>query len=181
MTIIEFCKKYHFELLLAGSVIIILLMYIFRKNNKKGTWAKSYFMLPKKYQKYQQKQEGSFKSKGEVECKRVVEKLFSKGFVKVRPDILRNPVTGGIKNLELDCYNDEMKLAIEYNGEQHYKYIPYFHKNNEAFLNQKYRDFMKQTLCEKHGITLIEVPYTVSIQDIEKYLIGELKQKGYLR
>lgn len=178
MTIIQFCKKYYFEVLLLLSVLLILLMYVLKKN-KKGTWAKMYFMLPRKYQR--QEKQGSFKSKGEIECKRVVEKLFSKGFIKIRPDFLRNPVTGGIKNLELDCYNDEMKLAIEYNGEQHYKYIPYFHKNNEAFLNQKYRDFMKNTLCEKHGITLIEVPYTINIQDIETYLIEELKQKGYLR
>jgi len=176
MTIMQFFKKYYFEILLIVSILLILFMYIFRKN-KKGTWAKSYFMLPRNYQN---REKSSFKSKGEIECKRVVEKLFSKRFIKVRPDILRNPVTGGIKNLELDCYNDEMKLAIEYNGQQHYKYIPYFHKNNEAFLNQKYRDFMKKTLCEKHGITLIEVPYTISIEDIENYLIQQLKQKGYI-
>ena len=94
----------------------------------------------------------------------------------VRPDFLRNPVTGGNFNLELDCYNEELNLAVEYNGVQHYKFIPYMHKNKEAFLNQKYRDDMKKRMCKDAGVILIDVPYTVEPHNIKKYLETELRK-----
>ena len=66
-------------------------------------------------------------SKGETECRKVLESIFGKPFPSSRPDFLRNPVTGGIHNLELDCYNHELGLAVEYNGIQHYKFSPYIY------------------------------------------------------
>lgn len=47
-------------------------------------------------------------------CKITLEILTGYRFESVRPDWLRNPLTG--RNLELDCYNDTLKLALEYNG-----------------------------------------------------------------
>ena len=38
---------------------------------------------------------------------------------------------------------------------------------------------MKRTMCKEAGITLIEVPYTVKIQDIYKFLRLELVKNGY--
>ena len=73
-----------------------------------------------------------------------------------------------------------MKLAFEYQGQQHYKYIPYFHKNKEAFQNQKYRDYMKRNMCKDNGITLIEVPYDVKHHEIENYIGKELVKFGFL-
>lgn len=111
-------------------------------------------------------------SKGEQECKRVIEEITQKPFIKHRPDFLKNEITG--KNLELDCYNDELELAIEYNGIQHYEYTPVFHKNKDSFYNTKYRDKMKETLCHKNGVKLIVVPYTVKLQDIKRYIQDHL-------
>ena len=119
-------------------------------------------------------------SKGELECRRVLQKIFRKPFDKARPDFLRNPVTGGNFNLELDCYNPELKLACEYSGQQHYKYLPFFHRNKDAFLNQKYRDELKLRMCKDNGITLIEVPYVVKIENIEGFLKKELRKNGYI-
>jgi hypothetical protein len=116
-------------------------------------------------------------SKGEIECRRVLEKIFNKPFNKARPNFLNNPVTGGNFNLELDCYNEDLQIAVEYNGLQHYKYVPYFHKNNEAFLNQKYRDDMKRRICKDENIILIEVPYTVKVENIERFIKDELRIK----
>ena len=115
-------------------------------------------------------------SNGEMKCKLYLEKIFDKPFEKIRPDMLKNSVTG--KNLELDLYNDELKLAIEYNGEQHYKFCPRIHKNYEHFQTQKYRDEMKKMLCQTNGITLIEVPYTEK-NNIENYLFQQLNIKGF--
>jgi len=91
----------------------------------------------------------NFESKGEQECRYFLQKTFNKPFVNTRPSFLRNPVTG--RNLELDCYNSELKLALEYNGKQHYKYLSYFHKNKQDFWNQKYRDYIKKRLCKDNG------------------------------
>lgn len=107
-------------------------------------------------------------SSGEMECRRVAEMLTGKPFPKKRPDFLKNTITDG--NLEIDCYCDELKLGIEYNGAQHYKYIPYFHSSKDAFYNTKYRDDMKGRLCALNGVKLIIVPYTVAVNDIEAYL-----------
>lgn len=115
----------------------------------------------------------TFESKGEKECRRVIERYTGKPFPKSRPNFLRNDVT--VHNLELDCFNDELKIGVEYNGEQHYKYIPYFHKSKDAFYNTKYRDDIKKRLCIENNVTLIVVPYTV--KNIETYLLMELRKK----
>ena len=113
-------------------------------------------------------------SRSSADSLKGIEKITGKKFPKVRPNFLMNTVSGS--NLELDCYNDEMKIAVEYNGEQHYNYIPYFHNNKDAFTNLKYRDEKKRLLCKKNGILLITVPYTVKHRDIETYIIKELKK-----
>ena len=116
-------------------------------------------------------------SKGERASRAAAERIFNKPFIKVRPDFLRNAVTN--HNLELDVYNEELKLAIEYSGRQHYEFVPFFHKNYEAFLNQKYRDEMKKNKCKEQGIQLIEIPYTVKLEDIESFIRIESKKLGY--
>jgi hypothetical protein len=116
----------------------------------------------------------SFQSRGEMECKRVIEKITGRSFTKTRPTFLKNEITG--QNLELDCYNPELKLAIEYNGEQHYKYTPRFHRTRDSFYNTKYRDQLKMELCKKNNIKLIIVPYTVKICDIERFILDSLNE-----
>ena len=135
--------------------------------------AKSY-----QYQKTVKQQNRPKESKGEAECRRVLQSIFRKPFTSQRPDFLRNPVTGGSFNLELDCFDAELRIAVEYNGVQHYKYVPYFHRNNDAFLNQKYRDEMKRQKCKENGILLIEVPYSVKLEDIKGFIEKELTRAG---
>jgi hypothetical protein len=120
-------------------------------------------------------------SKGEVECRRVLQRIFNRPFDKIRPNFLNNPVTGGNFNMELDCYDDGLKLGVEYDGRQHAEYTPFFHKNKEAFYNQQYRDELKKRMCKDNGVTLINIPHTVKHDDIEYYLMKELHKKGYLR
>lgn len=171
-------NQYGFELLFSLSIIILIIIFIFNLFTKqKGTYNDYTTMIQDLWNKSYIKKKSktpSFESKGEIECRRVIENITGKPFPKSRPDFLKNEITGG-RNLELDCYNPELRLAIEYNGQQHYKYIPYFHQNKEAFYNIKYRDDMKNRLCKKYGIRLITVPYTVPISSIEKYLFDRTK------
>ena len=112
-------------------------------------------------------------SKGENECRRCIELITKKQFMKIRHPKLKNPITGSF--LELDCYNDDLRLGIEYQGQQHYKYIPHFHKTKAEFQLQQYRDWIKKKKCEEEGIKLIEVPYDIKVKDIHEYLENEYK------
>lgn len=174
MLSVKFWNKWGFEILLLISFVIFVIYYITRINEK-GTYLKPsgnlFYSVPK-YQK--PKPRVITTSKGEIICKNVMEKIFKKPFEKVRPDFLHNKVTG--KCLELDIFNEELKVAVEYSGQQHYKYTPYFHKNYEAFMNQRYRDEMKKVKCEEAGIKLIEVPYTVSHDKIEGFILQRLSE-----
>lgn len=177
-------KNYYFELLVLISILFLIFYSFIRKNNK-GSWDLNLYNETNKVSvneikskdskdiKDSKDSKDSNDSKGEIECRTVLEELFKKPFKKSRPNFLKNPVSGNY-NLELDCYNSELQIAVEYNGIQHYKYVPYFHKNKEAFMNQKYRDDMKKRICKEYNIKLINVPYTIKIQHIKKYLYNEL-------
>jgi hypothetical protein len=111
----------------------------------------------------------SKKSKGEAEVHASLERIFQKPFYHGRPNFLKNPITKNY-NLELDCYNSDIGLAVEYNGKQHYEYIPFFHQNKEAFKNQLYRDELKRRMCKDAGVVLFEIPYTIPVKNIESYI-----------
>lgn len=64
-------------------------------------------------------------------------------------------------NLELDGYNQELNIAFEYNGIQHYEYSPFYHKENKLnFEKQRIRDAKKIEFCGNNKIHLITIPYT---------------------
>lgn len=172
-------NEHGFEIMLVLCLVFIGIFALTRIG-KKGTWATSYYYNTNPNSPSQGARGPKKESSGERECRRVLQKIFNKPFRNCRPDFLSNPVTGGY-NLELDCYEESLKLAVEYNGAQHYKYIPYFHKNKEAFLNQKYRDDMKRRICRDNRINLIEVPNTVNVRDIEGFLRKQLQLIGYIK
>lgn len=171
----DYWNKHGFDILVLLSIIFFFI-YAIMRIGKAGTYSSTVFLPGEKAKgkKFIPKE-----SKGEVICRNYLQRKFNKPFRKIRPDFLRNPVTGGDYNLELDCYNDELKLGVEYNGVQHYKFSPYFHRNKEAFLNQKYRDEMKRVKCRDAGVMLIEVPYTVSHDEIERYIDNELEKLNF--
>lgn len=109
--------------------------------------------------------------KCETICKNVLENIYNKPFIKVRPDFLRNPLTG--ENLELDCYNEELKLALEFNGDQHYFFTPEFHKSYSDLYYQKCKDDYKKIACKNNGIKLIIITYT-TIDDLAVNVLTRL-------
>lgn len=180
-------ENHGFEIILGFCIIFIILFGLYRRiTGQKGTWTRKQNFNLSFLSKQKQNQNKNFypqsqpprESKGEAECRRVLQFLFKKPFNKERPNFLRNPVTGGDFNLELDCFDAELKIAVEYNGIQHYKYIPFFHKNKEAFLNQKYRDDMKRRICKEKGILLIEVPHDIKLENIKDFIEIELYRNG---
>lgn len=158
-------------LLFLSSILLLIFIFIFNLLfGIKGTYTNHSSFIWHLLSSNNQVEENKNESKGEKECREYVESYFNKPFKKCRPDFLKNTISG--HNLELDCFNEELKIAVEYNGEQHYKYIPHFHKNKEAFQNMKYRDEIKKRLCMEHNILLIVVPYDE--KNIKKFLHEKL-------
>lgn len=115
-------------------------------------------------------------SHGERECLRVMERVFHPRCFEVqqRLDFMRNPETD--RRLELDIYNKDLAVAVEYNGRQHYFFTKKFHQSVQDFEAQVRRDNYKRLLCARHGIYLIEVPYNVAIKDIERFILNSLPE-----
>lgn len=104
----------------------------------------------------------------EEETRQALERMFAKPFPKARPNFLRNPETG--RNLELDCFNAELKLAAEFNGSQHAIFPNRFHRTRREFDAQQRRDRYKATVCKQQGITLLVVPHTIVKGKIEAFI-----------
>lgn len=167
----KFCtlvwKKHRWELFCLITLALLIYAYFYGGRN-----------LSYKYKgvSFDKSKRTPTKKKHERECQRILQDIFQVPFISVRPDFLRNPSTG--RNLELDMYNAQMNLALEYNGVQHRKYSPYFHKKYEDFLSQQDRDRFKKQRCKDLKIDLIEVPDTIKFDDLESYIRQELIKLG---
>lgn len=69
-----------------------------------------------------------------------------------------------IKDLLADIYIDELKLVIEYQGEQHYKPFS-FMGGEEALLRTQERDLEKAKLCKAYEIDIIYFSYIDTITE----------------
>lgn len=113
-------------------------------------------------------------SRGERICCQTMTNIYGVPFTSQYPDWLWNPETG--KQLELDCYNDELKIAVEYNGEQHYKWPNFTNQTHQEFINQVRRDEFKMDVCDRNGVYLIVVPYTIPHDNIPAYIMAHLPE-----
>jgi hypothetical protein len=113
-------------------------------------------------------------SRGERICRETMEMIYGVHFISVRPDWLINPETGC--KLELDCYNEELRIAVEYNGEQHYKWPNFTNQTREEFINQVRRDLLKIDLCQIHNVYLISVPYNIVHDDIFTFIFQRIPE-----
>jgi len=63
------------------------------------------------------------------------------------------------ETLYLDFYLPLKKLCIEVHGEQHYKFVPFYHNNILSFLKSQKRDREKVEWCELNNIKYVEFPH----------------------
>mgnify|MGYP001180396986 FL=1 len=59
-------------------------------------------------------------------------------------------------NLYVDIFFPKLNLAVEYHGEQHFKYPNFFHKSKRDYLDAKHRDRIKRGLLKTYGVNFIE-------------------------
>lgn len=95
--------------------------------------------------------DGSSRSKIQYNAKQFLKKYWSNHIV-----FEEFPVAG--TKLSLDFYNANKKIAVEVQGKQHTKYVPFFHgKNKINYINQLKRDQDKLKFCELNDIQLVEI------------------------
>lgn len=104
-------------------------------------------------------------------CRQVLEHLLSAKFPKRRPSWLS---TARGKRAELDGYNEKLRLAFEYHGQQHYTYIPFFHSGDKSLQRREEDDRLKRETCGNHGVTLIEVNIDIPLEDLQSHLTDQI-------
>jgi hypothetical protein len=65
-------------------------------------------------------------------------------------------IPGCGNSVYIDFFLPIMKIAVEVQGEQHYKFISHFHRNKLSFAKARTRDKQKKEWCELNDIVLIE-------------------------
>lgn len=112
--------------------------------------------------------------KSEQLCRVIFEDIYKTPFYKQKPQWLINPNTN--KRLELDGISLYYRVAFEYDGIQHHKYIPYFHKSYNTYKKQLFKDEIKNELCKKHNIFLIRIPYIYTYKhekEMKQYILNQ--------
>lgn len=89
--------------------------------------------------------------------------------------VLRN-TRGFLDGLEIDCYIPDLKLGFEYNGEQHYQFIPAFHETEKDFREQQKRDKEKNKIAKERGIRLITIKYDEELT--KELILNKVKEAG---
>ena len=86
--------------------------------------------------------------------------MFDTSFDKHRPDWLKN--TDGYQ-LELDGYDQDLKIAFEYQGKQHFEISHW--DTQESFLRRQANDKIKYLLTKQRGIFVLYPTFELTTKD----------------
>lgn len=75
--------------------------------------------------------------------------------------------------LYLDFYLPLNKKCIEVHGEQHYKFVQFFHVDRMGFAKHKKRDKEKKEWCELNNLKYIELPYDLSVEEWKDRILND--------
>jgi hypothetical protein len=167
---LKYISKHNWEITVYLCIIFFTILIIFNKPITK--WMKTkediqWFKPLNINKKINSYRIGYGRKKNESRCREIFEQIFQKPFPSIRPKFLER---SNKRRLELDGYNEELKIAFEYNGIQHYKMSALFHRSIRDFEQQIQRDIDKREMCKKAGVLLISIPYTVTFHKLEKYI-----------
>jgi hypothetical protein len=92
-----------------------------------------------------------------------------------KQEVLQREHPHFLGGLELDIYIPTLKLAIEYQGQQHFYPVQAW-GGQKALHDVQERDARKAALCLEHGILLLAVDYTEPLS--EGYIRARLAEQG---
>jgi hypothetical protein len=91
------------------------------------------------------------RSKLHIIAKELLKKKFPTA--QILDEVPFKPVKG--KTLFIDLYVVPHNIAVEVQGQQHYKRSSHFHQTPFALARQKSNDGLKKAWCEQNNITLV--------------------------
>ncbi|MDZ7715058.1 MAG: hypothetical protein U5J95_02480 [Balneolaceae bacterium] len=96
----------------------------------------------------------------------VSETILTKIVQRILPEyeILRHHRPEWLDGLELDIFIPELKMGIEYQGQQHFHPVEAW-GGEKALEELKERDIKKKALCEELNVKLVEVDYTEPLNE----------------
>lgn len=102
------------------------------------------------YSKYANNQKNDV-SAGHEKARELLKEIFP--FDKALEEV---PLPGtGRQPLYTDFFIPNRMLVIEVHGEQHFKFIPFFHKNRMGFIKSQARDRQKAEWCKINDIKIV--------------------------
>jgi hypothetical protein len=104
-------------------------------------------------------------------CRTTFEQIFETEFIKYRPKWLKSSSN---YRMEFDGYSEKLKIAFEYNGEQHFK-TGYWIKDKNILKKRVIDDQFKRNLALEKGIKLIVITYKNNLLKLPFFIKKELK------
>lgn len=80
--------------------------------------------------------------------------------------------------LRFDIFIPELGIAIEYDGQQHFKYIEHFHSDINGYILANKNDKIKNAFCDENAIKLIRLSGNWLDKDKEE-LLHIIKETPY--
>jgi hypothetical protein len=104
----------------------------------------------------------------------LVNKIITQNNIRFKQNYREFDWLKNIRKLELDFYLQEYNIAIECQGEQHFKKHGYFGGQKKLEYTQQ-NDLIKKQLCEEHGVRLFYINYDDNVEEKLKEIIEEIK------
>lgn len=110
------------------------------------------------------------KSRGEA----LIEDYLIKHNIDYEPQKTFDDCIGNAEPLPFDFYIPSANMAIEYDGEQHFKSVEYW-GGDKKFEERINYDKIKNQYCDDNDIFLVRIPYTITGEGLTKMLDGAIK------
>lgn len=107
------------------------------------------------------------KSKGHLRARVLLKKLFGTEWLleEVPAKIYKS-------TLYVDFLLPQSKIVVEVQGEQHTKFVEFFHETKAEFQKAQKRDLVKEVWCELNQLKLVQLPYNESDEEWMKRILA---------
>lgn len=115
---------------------------------------------------------------GEKLARIAMEAIFKRRFPRSYPSWLKSKEG---YQLELDGYNEQIGIAFEHQGEQHYTTKSIYIKNDQNLTKRIKVDKYKVKICKRNKVFLIQIPQVhdrIELANLADFIIDKCKEEG---